>query len=272
MRALFILAVAVVPAVAQKPAVRLTNATRPASTGFQIGERFEIVVTGAADQPVSVRTTMKGRMDWGPVIGWTDMSGRWSTTGQFEKGDFGDWSEVWTVGGKLANPTVHFSVGAPCLKGGQGFAMMSGPNMVLTCETAEGRQTFATPSDTEPFRTPDGRLVPGRMLSNMTAEQYHAEIMQSLITGRAKDVGSGQRGDEAEALIKKVIGANALNEDEARNVASIIRAAFEKPDRIPQAAKDPSRTLSLLRNLVDWTDQESLKQEIAETIAYVQAR
>src|SRR5580698_4740188 len=196
MRVLLVVALAVIPAAAQGALVRLINTGRPASRDFQIGDRFEILITGAANQPVSVRTTAKGRMDWGPVIGRTDMSGRWSTTGQFEKDDFGGWSEVWTVGGKVAEPTIHFSVSAPCLKGGQGFMAMSGPNMVLTCETAEGRQTFATPSDTEPFRTPDGRVVPGR-LSNMTAEQYHAEIMQYLITGDAKDVGSGQHGDEA---------------------------------------------------------------------------
>ena len=53
---------------------------------------------------------------------------------------------------------------------------------------------------------------------------------------------------------------------------SIIRAAFEKPDRIPQAAKDPSGTLLLLRNLADSTAQEGLEQQIAETMAYVQAR
>jgi hypothetical protein len=271
MRVLFVVALAVIPAAAQSPLVRLINATRPASRDFQIGDRFEILITGAANQPVSVRTTMQGRMDWGPVIGRTDMSGRWSTTGRFEKSDFGGWSEAWTVGGKLANPEIHFSVGAPCLKEGQSFMSMSGPSMVLTCETAEGSQTFATPSDAEPFRTPDGRLAPGR-ISNMTAEQYHAEIMQYLITSRATDVGSGRHGDESGAVIMKVIGVNALNEDEARNVLSIIRAAFEKPDSIPEAAKDPSETLRLLRNLADSTGQESLKQQIAETMAYVQAQ
>jgi hypothetical protein len=106
----------------------------------------------------------------------------------------------------------------------------------------------------------------------MTAEQYHAEIMQYLITSRATDVGSGQHGDEAGALIMKVIGVNALNEDEVRNVLSIIRAAFEKPEFIPQAAKEPSETLRLLRNLADSTSQEGLKQQIAETIAYVEAQ
>lgn len=273
MRVLLIVAVAVIPAIAQNPAVQLTNATHTASKDFQIGDRFEIVITGAADQPISVRTTMKGRTDWGPVIGWTDMRGRWSTTGQFQKGDFGDWSEVWTVGGMLANPAIHFSVGAPCFKVGQSFVMMSGPNMALTCETAEGRQTFATPSDNEPFRTPDGRLVSGRTQPpNVTAEQYHMEILQHLITSRESEIQSGQLGDEAGALIMKMIGVNALNEDETRNVLSIVRAAFEKPERIPQEAKNPSRTLLLLRTLSDSTSRESLKQQIAETMAYVLAQ
>jgi hypothetical protein len=272
MRALLILAVAVIPAVAQRPVVQLTNTTRPASKDFQIGDQFEIVITAAANQPVSVRTTANQATDWGPVIGWTDLSGRWSTAGLFEKSDFGDWSEVWTVGGKLANPTIHFSVGAPCLKEGQSQAMLSGPNTVLTCETREGRQTFVTPSDTERFRTPDGRIVSGRMRSNLTAEQYHAEIMQFSITGRPYDAKSSQLGGEAGTLILKIIGTNALSEDETRTVLSIIRAAFSKSDRIPQSAKDPSGTLLLLRNLADSTDQESLKQQIAETVAYVQSQ
>jgi hypothetical protein len=144
--------------------------------------------------------------------------------------------------------------------------------MAMTCDTAEGRQTFATAWDTEPFRTLDGRVVPGRMGSNMTAEQYQAEIMQHLITVSGSEVRSRQLGDEAAALIMKTIGVNTLSADETRNVLSIIRAAFEKPDLIPQAAKDPSETLLLLRNLANSTDQESLKQQIAETMAYVQAR
>lgn len=272
MRTLLILVLAALAAVAQTPTVRLTNAARPTSTDFQIGERFEIVVTGAANQPVSVRTTMNGRMDWGPIIGRTDVSGRWSTTGQFEKSDFGDRSEVWTVGGKLANPVVHFLVSAPCLKGGESMVEVMSLWRAETCDTAEGGQKFATQSATEPFRTRDGRVIPGRIRSDMTAEQYHAEIMPSLIAGRARGLKSGQLGDQAGALIAKVIGANALDEDETRNVLLIIRAAFEKPDRIPPAAKHPSGTLLLLRNLADGTEQESLKQQIAETMAYVKAQ
>jgi hypothetical protein len=142
--------------------VRLINVTRPAGSDFQIGDRFEIVITGAADQPVSVRTTMNSRTDWGPVIGRTGISGRWSTTSDFAKSDFGDWGEAWTVGDKLASPVVAFSVNAPCLKEGLHLMeAMGGFVRAETCETAEGRQTFATPPDTEPFRTPDGSWFPG---------------------------------------------------------------------------------------------------------------
>jgi hypothetical protein len=272
MRILLVLALAVVPVVAQSPVVRLINATRPASTDFQIGDRFEIVITSTANQPISVRMTMQGRTDWGPIIGWTDLKGQWSTTGQFQKSDFGDWREVWTVGGKLANPDIHFFVTAPCLKGGQALVNVDGLATAMTCDTAQGTQSFSTPNDADPFVTPDGRLVAGRMRSDMTAEQYHAEIMQSLITSRSNGRRSGRLGDEAGDLIIKIIGANALNRDETQSVLSIIHAAFETPDRIPQAAKNPFRTLNLLRNLADSATEESLKQQIAGTMTYIQAQ
>src|SRR5260221_4148818 len=98
MRVLLILMVVVIPAFAQSSSVQLINSTRPTSKDFQIGDSFEIVITGAPNQPVSVRTTMQGRTDWGPVIGWTDNKGRWSIPGHFDRADFGNWSEVWTVG------------------------------------------------------------------------------------------------------------------------------------------------------------------------------
>src|ERR1035438_3621354 len=109
-------------------------------------------------------------------------SGRWSTGGQFEKSDFGGWREIWTVGGKLASPAIQFSVNAPCLPGGQGQSVISGPNIILSCETTEGTQTFVTPSLSDPFRTPDGRLIPGRRTEE-TPGQYHTGIIQDLIAG-----------------------------------------------------------------------------------------
>jgi hypothetical protein len=272
MRILFFCAMVAFPMAAQNPVAHLTNTTHSGRADFQVGDRFAIVITGAANQPVSVRTTMDGRTDWGPVIGWTDTGGRWSTAGQFEKSDFGDWGETWTVGGKVADPVIRFSVGAPCLKGGKAQMSRIGLYMSLRCETAEGVQTFGTPSDSDPFRTPDGRVVPGRVQTNMTPEQYHAQIIHDLIGSRMSDVRPGWIGDEAGASITKIIGVNALTDDETRNVLAIVRAAFEMPERVPQAARDPSDTLLLLQNLSNATEPESLKQQIAETVAYVRLR
>jgi hypothetical protein len=106
----------------------------------------------------------------------------------------------------------------------------------------------------------------------MTAEQYHAEIMQYLITSRRGDEGSGQHGDEAGDLIEKIIGANALTADETRNVLSIVRAAFSRPEIIPQAARSPQRTILLLQTLADSTTDATLKEQVAETLAWVQTR
>ena len=81
-----------------------------------------------------------------------------------------------------------------------------------------------------------------------------------------------QPGDEAGALIAKIIGPDALSESETRNVLSIVRAAFENPEHIPPESKDPSRTLLLLQNLVAAAADATLKQEIAATVAFLQAQ
>jgi hypothetical protein len=101
-------------------------------------------------------------------------------------------------------------------------------------------------------------VVPGRALSNETAEQYHAEIIQDLIMSRMSEVRPGWLGDEAGAAITKIIRVNALSEDEMRNVLAIVRAAFEMPERIPEGARDPAATLLLLQSLSNATELETL--------------
>lgn len=105
------------------------------------------------------------------------------------------------------------------------------------------------------------------------------DILQNLITSKGEDTAqtrvslqssSGGRGDEVAGLIARLIGVNALSEDETRNVLAIIRATFEKPETIALSARVPSKTVPFLQHLADLTDQGSLKQQIAETIAYVQ--
>jgi hypothetical protein len=82
----------------------------------------------------------------------------------------------------------------------------------------------------------------------------------------------GGLGDETADLIRELVGANALTEDETRNALGILRAAFERPEAIQHSAKEPFGTVSWLRHLADLAGSESLKREIAETIAYIQAR
>ena len=247
----------------------ILNLSRVAAKDFQVGDRFEIVISGAAKQPVSVRTTMQGRTDWGPVIGWTGSDGRWSSEGQFEKSDFGDWREVWTVGGKQVSPAIQFSLGAACLSGARGGMVATGQHRMMFCGTAQGSETFSTPSDGDFFHTPDGRTVPGRVRLNRTSEQYHAEIIEAMLTGNT-DPHAGALGDEAGATILKMIGVNALSDGEVRAALSIIRDAFDSPKRIPEPPKNPVETRLLLQKLTDFTSDEGLRQQIAGTLAHLQ--
>ena len=278
MRTLSILIFGVLPAVAQTPLVRVVNLGRPFSGEFQIGDRFEIQITGAPWQPISVRTVRQGWTDWGPVVGATDSTGHWSIAGQFEKRDFGSWKEAWTVGGKLAAPAIQFDIKAPCIPGGAARIRQSGMTAVLTCDTAEGQQSFVTPSSSEAFRTPDGRLVPARP-SEETPDQYHREILSYMITANDAEAAKaslsssrGALGDETADLIAQLIGPNALTDRETQNVLAVIRAAFEAPASIAPDATLPSRTLSFLSHLADCTNETGLRQLIAETIGYVQSR
>jgi hypothetical protein len=103
--------------------------------------------------------------------------------------------------------------------------------------------------------------------------------MRYVITmGLGKNVGSSNRsaahhpGDAAAALITKIIGPNALSEDEILNVLSVIRGAFKRPEVIPGSELNPSTTLLLLNTLSSSNDQEGLQRQIAETIAYVRTQ
>jgi hypothetical protein len=121
-------------------------------------------------------------------------------------------------------------------------------------------------------------LVPGDS-TKQTQDEYHMLVLQDLITSQeqmrtpiALQSSRGGRGDETADLIMKLIGVNALNADETRNVLAIIRDAYEKPESIAPTARFPGRTYQLLRHLADFTDQESLRRQIGETLAYVQTR
>src|SRR5258707_15532120 len=91
-RILLTLVLAILPATAQIPLVNLLNASRP-GRGFQIGDRFEIVITAPPNQLVSVRTMREGYTDSSPVIGTVDTTVRGSASGKLEKRGWGGWKE-----------------------------------------------------------------------------------------------------------------------------------------------------------------------------------
>jgi len=159
------------------------------------------------------------------------------------------------------------------------MAFVSGQNVMQTCETAEGSQRFSTPSASDSFRTPDGRLVPERSIGQETQDVYQMGILQHLITAQGQSAGPvalhssrGGRGDETAELIANLIGVNALGEGEIRNVLSIVRNAFAKLETLAPGTNYPARTLKLLRHLAGLTDDTSLRRQIAETLEYVQTR
>jgi len=250
-KTLIVFVFAAIAASAQNPTAKIVNTSRSGSSEFKVGDRFEIEVTGRANQPVSARTTRNyASTDWSPVLGWTDARGEWSTTGEFGKADFGPWEKAWTVGDQLANPVVSFSVGAPCIPGGAGQAFTSGPNVVLSCETATGMQTYATPS----------LEVPPRETS--------AQTMGNLIESSGGH--SGEHGDDAATVITKVIGANVLGDREIRNVLSIIGAAFQNRMVVPPTV-NPA-TMQLLQRLTAEAQSDGLKQDISKTAAFIQTQ
>jgi hypothetical protein len=142
----------------------------------------------------------------------------------------------------LASPAVQFSVSAPCLPGGEGPLVFNGAFMAQTCETAEGRQAF--PISSAPGYSRPATLVSGRSIVQQAQDLYQMEVLQmevlqALITGQRPltDPVSlhslrGARGDETAELITNLIGVNALSEREIRNVLSIIRDAFAKPETL----------------------------------------
>jgi hypothetical protein len=150
------------------------------------------------------------------------------------------------------------------------FIFVSGPNEILNCETAEGMETFTTPSEGDTFRTPDGRIVTGNIPGN-TPEAYHTGVLQSMLGSLPDGDWSSALGDNAAVYIAKLIGVNALSDSETRNALSIVRNAFSKPVHLTETERNPIATMLLLQKLSGETGDANLKRQISETIAFVLA-
>lgn len=100
------------------PTVQLANLSRPGQP-FQVGDKFRVTVTGAANQPVSVTATQNGRAMGTTTYGATNASGVFQLEGQMAAEHVGDWVETWHVGTD-STAELTFSVTAAGAAGGGG--------------------------------------------------------------------------------------------------------------------------------------------------------
>lgn len=91
--------------------VALSNLTRPGDTEYQIGDQWQLDVTGPPQQNIVIGGTLDDAALTPVVAGKTDAAGRWTLTGQFTRGDVGDWIETYSVGPVVWNGNLAFTVG-----------------------------------------------------------------------------------------------------------------------------------------------------------------
>lgn len=94
----------------------LINTSRPGQS-FQVGDSFQLTITGAPNSTVTeAQATQNGTVvgtGWSP--GSTNSSGQLVITGTFAASDIGSWTEQWTVGSQPAGSTpakLSFSIAA----------------------------------------------------------------------------------------------------------------------------------------------------------------
>lgn len=92
---------------------QLSFTTSRGGTALQVGDSWEISITGAPpNTPVSV-TGGKTGVQTTTVMGTTDGSGNFSISGTFTPDQVATWSEVWQVGGLRVGSLIAFTVSPP---------------------------------------------------------------------------------------------------------------------------------------------------------------
>lgn len=104
-------------------AVQLVNVSRPGQP-FQVGDNFQLTVTGSPSQAVTGSATQNGTALGTTSYGLTDSTGTRVITGTMDASTVGNWSETWTVGSG-AQTSVSFSVAAAPSSGGAGNSSTS---------------------------------------------------------------------------------------------------------------------------------------------------
>lgn len=85
------------------------NLSRPGASDFQVGESFEVVVTGAPNEAVLAAASQNGSPLAFTPFGRTDKNGRFVLTGTMAQTHVGSWREQWQVG-EIKAPLFSFEV------------------------------------------------------------------------------------------------------------------------------------------------------------------
>jgi hypothetical protein len=99
------------------PSVNLSNSSGGSSNSFNVGDSWQIVVTGAPNATVQASASQNGTSLGTSTMGTIGANGQLILQGTFTSSQVGNWTESWTVGGQSAG-SITFSVAAASGNGG----------------------------------------------------------------------------------------------------------------------------------------------------------
>lgn len=100
-------------------AVRLVNSSGGSSSAFNVGDSWQITVTGPPNSQVVASATQNGASLGSTSMGVTNSQGQLVLAGTMGSSQVGNWVETWTVGGQSAG-SISFSVAASGSTSGNG--------------------------------------------------------------------------------------------------------------------------------------------------------
>lgn len=99
------------------PTVSLSNSSGGSNNSFQVGQSWQIIVTGTPNAQVQASASQNGTSLGTTTMGTIGSNGQLVLSGTFATSQVGNWTESWTVGGQSAG-SITFSVAASSGSGG----------------------------------------------------------------------------------------------------------------------------------------------------------
>lgn len=93
------------------PTVRLVNSSGGSNSSFNVGDSWQITITGSPNAVVQASATQNGTSLGTTNMGTIGANGQLVLTGTFAASQVGSWTESWMVGSQSAG-SISFSVGA----------------------------------------------------------------------------------------------------------------------------------------------------------------